>query len=92
MLPALPKRALIHVLTNDHIQLNQENNHATESARTRRRTPQSRGPRPFVRRHAHGKGDHLTGHELSRKAHEYSVNAHKYVEELVGKVERSNEG
>ena len=31
---------------------------------------------------AHGKGDHLTAHELSRQAHEHSVNALKYVEQL----------
>jgi hypothetical protein len=31
---------------------------------------------------AHGKGDYLTAHELTRQAHEHSVNAQKYVEEL----------
>jgi hypothetical protein len=31
---------------------------------------------------AHGKGDHLTAHELTRQAHEHSVNAQRYVEEL----------
>lgn len=31
---------------------------------------------------AHGKGDHLTARELTRQAHEHSVNAQKYVEEL----------
>jgi hypothetical protein len=31
---------------------------------------------------AHGQGDHLTAHELTRQAHEHSVNAQKYVEEL----------
>jgi hypothetical protein len=29
---------------------------------------------------AHGKGDHLTAHELSEQAHEHSMNAHKHVE------------
>ena len=31
---------------------------------------------------AHGKGDHLTAHELSRQAHEHSMNALKLAEEL----------
>ena len=31
---------------------------------------------------AHGKGDHLTAHELSRQAHENSTNAPKQSEEL----------
>jgi len=31
---------------------------------------------------AHGKGDHLTAHELSRQAHEHSMNALKAAEEL----------
>jgi hypothetical protein len=31
---------------------------------------------------AHGKGDHLTGHELTRKAHEHSMNIYKLAEEL----------
>jgi hypothetical protein len=35
---------------------------------------------------AHGKGDHLTGHELSKQAFEHSMNAHKLSEELVNKV------
>ena len=30
----------------------------------------------------HDKGDHLTAHELSRQAHEHSVNAQEHVEEL----------
>jgi hypothetical protein len=34
---------------------------------------------------AHGKGDHLTGHELTRQAHEHSLNAHKLSEELAKK-------
>jgi hypothetical protein len=31
---------------------------------------------------AHGKGDHLTAQELSRQAHEQSMNALKLAEEL----------
>jgi hypothetical protein len=31
---------------------------------------------------AHGKGDHLTAHELSVQAHEHSSNARKLSEEL----------
>ena len=31
---------------------------------------------------AHGKGDHLSGHELSRQAHAHSMNAYKYSEAL----------
>ncbi len=31
---------------------------------------------------AHGKGDHLSGHELSRQALEHSMNAYQYSEEL----------
>jgi hypothetical protein len=31
---------------------------------------------------AHSKGDHLTAHELSRQAHEHSMNALKLAEEL----------
>jgi hypothetical protein len=33
---------------------------------------------------AHGKGDHLTAHELSKQAHEHSMNAHKLSQELAG--------
>jgi hypothetical protein len=33
---------------------------------------------------AHGKGDHLTAHELSRQAHAHSMNALKLAEELAG--------
>ena len=29
---------------------------------------------------AHGKGDHLSAHELSTQAHEHSMNAFKYSE------------
>jgi len=31
---------------------------------------------------AHGKGDHLTAHELSKQAQEHSMNALKLAEEL----------
>jgi len=31
---------------------------------------------------AHGKGDHLTAHELSKKALEHSMDAHRHSEEL----------
>jgi hypothetical protein len=34
---------------------------------------------------AHGKGDHLTAHELSVQAHEHSTNARKLSEELAAK-------
>jgi hypothetical protein len=34
---------------------------------------------------AHGKGDHLSAHELSRQAHEHSLNAHKLSAELAKK-------
>jgi hypothetical protein len=37
---------------------------------------------------AHGKGDHLTAHELSKQAREHSMNAHKLTEELVSKGEK----
>ncbi len=39
---------------------------------------------------AHGKGDHLTAHELSKQAHEHSTNAHKLAEELGTKAARSS--
>ena len=32
----------------------------------------------------HGKGDHLTAHELSWQAHEHSMNALKLSQELAG--------
>jgi hypothetical protein len=35
---------------------------------------------------AHGKGDHLTAHELSVQAHEHSTNAHKLSQELAAKA------
>jgi hypothetical protein len=31
---------------------------------------------------AHGKGDHLSAHELTQQAREHSVNAHKYSTKL----------
>jgi fructose-1,6-bisphosphatase/sedoheptulose 1,7-bisphosphatase-like protein len=31
---------------------------------------------------AHGKGDHMTAHELSKQALEHSMNAYKHSEEL----------
>lgn len=34
---------------------------------------------------AHEKGDHLTAHELTRQAHEHSLNAHRLSEELAKK-------
>jgi hypothetical protein len=37
---------------------------------------------------AHGKGDHLTAHELSKQAHEHSMNVNKLVEELGTKAAR----
>ena len=37
---------------------------------------------------AHGKGDHLTAHEISKQAREHSMNAHKLTEELVRKGEK----
>jgi hypothetical protein len=39
---------------------------------------------------SHGKGDHLTAHELSRQAHEHSLNVHRLVEELATKGATSN--
>jgi len=38
---------------------------------------------------AHGKGDHLTAHELSKQAFEHSMNAHKLSEDLVAKAAKS---
>ena len=38
---------------------------------------------------AHGKGDHLSAHELSKQALEHSMNAHKLSEEAVAKVAKS---
>jgi len=38
---------------------------------------------------AHGKGDHLTANELSKQAHEHSLNAHKHSEALAKDVAES---
>jgi hypothetical protein len=38
---------------------------------------------------AHGKADRLTAHELSRKALELSLSAHKHSGQLVEEVEKS---
>jgi len=38
---------------------------------------------------AHGKGDHFTANELSKQAHEHSMNAHKLSEELATEAARS---
>jgi len=35
---------------------------------------------------AHGKGDHLTGHELSKKALEHSMNAYRHSEEILAEM------
>ncbi len=34
---------------------------------------------------AHGKGDHLTAHELTKQAHEHTMNVSKLAEELATK-------
>ncbi len=39
---------------------------------------------------AHGKGDHLTAHELSKQAHEQSMNALKLAEELAREAKKSS--
>ena len=44
---------------------------------------------------AHGKADHLTAHELSKKALEFSSSAHKHSEQLLeqaGKAEAGKAG
>ncbi len=38
---------------------------------------------------AHGKADHLTAHELSRKAHELSQNAHQHSGQIAEEAEKS---
>jgi hypothetical protein len=38
---------------------------------------------------AHGKEDHLTAHELSKQAHEHSMNVHKLAEELAPTGEKA---
>jgi hypothetical protein len=39
---------------------------------------------------AHGKGDHLTAHELSKQALEHSMNAHKHSEALIREGAKSS--
>ena len=39
---------------------------------------------------AHGKGDHLSAHELSKQALEHSMNAHKLSEELAHEARKSS--
>jgi len=39
---------------------------------------------------AHGKGDHLTAYELSKQAHEHSMNAYKHTEELIAEAAKSS--
>jgi hypothetical protein len=39
---------------------------------------------------AHGKGDHLTAHELTKQAREHSMNALKLTEELVAEHAKSS--
>ena len=34
---------------------------------------------------SHGKGDHLTAHELSKQAHEYSIKAFEHSKEAAAK-------
>ena len=38
---------------------------------------------PDLAHRTHGKGDHLTAHELSKQAHEHSMNAYKHAKELI---------
>jgi hypothetical protein len=38
---------------------------------------------------AHGKGDHLTAHELTKQAYEHTMNVRKLSEELATKAEHS---
>jgi len=38
---------------------------------------------------AHGKGDHLSAHDLSKQAFEHSMNAHKLSQELATKAAKS---
>jgi hypothetical protein len=38
---------------------------------------------------AHGKGDHLTAHDLTKQAHEHSMNVRKLAEELASKDAKS---
>jgi hypothetical protein len=39
---------------------------------------------------AHGQGDHLTAHELSRQAHEHSMNALGFADKLVPQGHKSD--
>jgi len=39
---------------------------------------------------AHGKGDHLTAHELTKQAHEHSMNVRKLAKELATKHAKSS--
>jgi len=39
---------------------------------------------------AHGKGDHLTAHELTKQAHEHSMNVRKLAEALAKKDAKSS--
>ena len=41
---------------------------------------------------AQGKADHLTAHELSRKALEYSTEAHRHSEELMREKQPAGKG
>jgi len=41
---------------------------------------------------AHGRGDHLTAHELTQQAHEHSFNAHKYSQELLAEAKKATVG
>jgi hypothetical protein len=38
---------------------------------------------------AHGKSDHLTAHELSKRALEYSMDAYRHSEQLVNEAQTS---
>jgi hypothetical protein len=38
---------------------------------------------------AHGQGDHLTAHELSKQAHEHSMNALGFAKKLVAESSKS---
>lgn len=39
---------------------------------------------------AHSKGDHLTAHELTKQAHEHSMNAFKLSEKLVAESSKAS--
>ncbi len=38
---------------------------------------------------AHGKGDHLTAHELTQQAHEHSLNAHRQSDQIAAEHAKS---